>query len=213
MANYILADNQELTRLGVESIIRDVAPGTISRVANKAQLIEVLMATDEPTVVVMDYALFDFAEVEQFLVVVDRFPFTSWIVLSDEVADINIHRILYASMRVGVVFKTGTADDVREAIKAGNRSSRYICQQAAELFFEHMQENVTAKLTSTEVEIVQAIAHGKTTKEIAAERSLSIHTVNTHRKNIFKKLNINTAHEAIRYALRAGLIDTNDFYI
>ena len=68
-------------------------------------------------------------------------------------------------------------------------------------------------LTSTETEIIKAIALGKTTKEIAAERFSSIHTVTTHRKNIFRKLGINTAHEAVKYALRAGLIDPSEFYI
>ena len=41
----------------------------------------------------------------------------------------------------------------------------------------------------------------------------SIHTITTHRKNIFRKLGINTAHEAVKYALRAGLIDPSEFYI
>ena len=68
-------------------------------------------------------------------------------------------------------------------------------------------------LTNTEIEIVKAIAQGKTTKEIAAERFSSVHTVTTHRKNIFRKLKVNTAHEVIKYALRAGLVDSSEFYI
>ena len=57
------------------------------------------------------------------------------------------------------------------------------------------------------------IAHGMTTKEIAEKRYSSFHTVNTHRKNIFRKLGVNTIHEATKYALRAGLIDAADYYI
>jgi DNA-binding CsgD family transcriptional regulator len=68
-------------------------------------------------------------------------------------------------------------------------------------------------LTDTEREIVKAIAQGKTTKEIAEERFSSVHTITTHRKNIFRKLNVNTAHEVIKYALRAGLVDSSEFYI
>jgi DNA-binding CsgD family transcriptional regulator len=68
-------------------------------------------------------------------------------------------------------------------------------------------------LTETETEIVKAIAQGKTTKEIAEERFSSIHTITTHRKNIFRKLGVNTAHEVIKYALRAGLVDSSEFYI
>ena len=75
------------------------------------------------------------------------------------------------------------------------------------------EEERPSVLTTTEMEIVKAIAQGKSTKEIANERFSSVHTITTHRKNIFRKLGINTAHEAVKYALRAGLIDPSEFYI
>ena len=68
-------------------------------------------------------------------------------------------------------------------------------------------------LTRTETEILKDIALGMTTKEIADKRFSSFHTVNTHRKNIFRKLNVNNVHEATKYALRAGLVDTAEYYI
>ena len=52
-----------------------------------------------------------------------------------------------------------------------------------------------------------------TTKEIAQKRFSSFHTVNTHRKNIFRKLAVNNVHEAIKFALRAGLVDSAEYYI
>ena len=52
-----------------------------------------------------------------------------------------------------------------------------------------------------------------TTKEIAVKRFSSFHTVNTHRKNIFRKLGVNNVHEATKYALRAGLVDSAEYYI
>lgn len=81
-----------------------------------------------------------------------------------------------------------------------------ICQQADE-------ELHSKVLTHTEIEILRGVAQGKTTKEIAYERYSSIHTVNTHKKNIFRKLQVNTAHEAVKYAFRAGLVDPSEFYI
>ena len=91
---------------------------------------------------------------------------------------------------------------------------RYICHRATEILIDsQLKEEPATNLTSTEIEILRSIAQGKTTKEIAAERYSSIHTINTHRKNIFKKLKVNTAHEAVKYAFRAGLVDTSEFYI
>jgi len=68
-------------------------------------------------------------------------------------------------------------------------------------------------LTASEKVILKEIALGKTTKEIAAEKNLSFHTINSHRKNIFRKLGVNNAHEATRYAMRAGIVDVAEYYI
>ena len=103
---------------------------------------------------------------------------------------------------------------IREAIQAAADSKRYVSQQAMEVILSQAPEQqVPNVLTLTETEVAKAIALGKTTKEIATERQSSIHTINTHRKNIFRKLDINTAHELTRYALRAGWIDASEFCI
>ena len=112
------------------------------------------------------------------------------------------------------MFKDSPLSEVRSALNAVERHTRYLSQRALEIIINQQQEEETPSvLTTTELEIVRAIAQGKTTKEIAAERFSSIHTVTTHRKNIFRKLGINTAHEVIKYALRAGLVDSSEFYI
>ena len=105
--------------------------------------------------------------------------------------------------------------DIRDALDAVSSHNRHISQRALETIIIHQQEEEERPsiLTETETEIVRAIAQGKSTKEIANERFSSVHTITTHRKNIFRKLGINTAHEAVKYALRAGLIDPSEFYI
>ncbi|MDR2628215.1 MAG: LuxR C-terminal-related transcriptional regulator, partial [Dysgonamonadaceae bacterium] len=77
----------------------------------------------------------------------------------------------------------------------------------------HQEKTESLLLTGTEKVILKEIAAGKTTKEIAAERNLSIHTVITHRKNIFRKIDVNNVHEATKYAIRAGFLDMTDYYI
>jgi DNA-binding NarL/FixJ family response regulator len=81
------------------------------------------------------------------------------------------------------------------------------------IIHQQYEEEKPDILTATESEIVKAIAQGKTTKEIAEERFSSVHTITTHRKNIFRKLGVNTAHEVVKYAIRAGLVDPSEFYI
>ena len=74
-------------------------------------------------------------------------------------------------------------------------------------------ETLCDELTATETEIVRLITQGFTTKEIADKRNLSFHTVITHRKNIFRKLNINSTSELMIYAMRSGIIDSLEYYI
>jgi DNA-binding CsgD family transcriptional regulator len=68
-------------------------------------------------------------------------------------------------------------------------------------------------LTITEHEILKEMALGKTTKEIALKRYVSVHTIMTHRKNIFRKIEVNNIHEATKYAIRAGIVDLAEYYI
>ena len=213
MRNYIIADNQELTRFALEGILQKDEENTIYRAFDRAKLVE-LLKEHESAVVLLDYTLFDFADEDQLLIIAERFSLSNWILISDELTPQFIRRVVYSSHQFSVVFKDGPLSEIREAINAVNRQTRYLSQRALETIITQQQEEETPSiLTTTEMEIVKAIAQGKTTKEIAAERFSSIHTVTTHRKNIFRKLGINTAHEAVKYALRAGLIDPSEFYI
>ena len=200
MRNYIIADNQELTAYAFRAV-------------DKSGLTE-LLKEHEDAVVFLDYTLFDFADEDQLLIVAERFSLSEWILISDELTPQFIRRVVYSSHQFSLVFKDGPMSEIREALQAVSRHTRYLSQRALETIISQQQEEEKPDiLTSTETEIIKAIALGKTTKEIAAERFSSIHTVTTHRKNIFRKLGINTAHEAVKYALRAGLIDPSEFYI
>ena len=211
MRNFIIADNQELTRFALESLLKNDEENVVYRAFDRAGLVE-LLKEHESAVVLLDYTLFDFADEDQLLIIAER---SDWILISDELTPQFLRRVVYSSHQFSVVYKDGPLSEVREALSAVNRHTRYLSQRALETIITQQQqeEETPSVLTTTEMEIVKSIALGKTTKEIAAERFSSIHTVTTHRKNIFRKLGINTAHEAVKYALRAGLIDPSEFYI
>jgi DNA-binding NarL/FixJ family response regulator len=214
MRKYIIADNQELTRFALESLIKKDETNVVYRASDKASLVA-LLKEHQSAVVLLDYTLFDFADEDQLLIVAERFSLSEWILISDELTPQFLRRIVYSSHQFSIVFKDGPLKDVRDALDAVSRHNRHISQRALEVIINHQQEEEEhpSILTETETEIVRAIAQGKTTKEIANERFSSVHTITTHRKNIFRKLGINTAHEVIKYALRAGLVDSSEFYI
>jgi DNA-binding NarL/FixJ family response regulator len=213
MVTYLLADNQELTRIGLKALIGKISPGKIIYVEDKSRLIELLKQNDR-VIILLDYTLFDFNDENSLLIVSERFPLAEWILISDDLTDTFLRQVIFASRQISIVFKDSPVKIISEAILSAVQENRYICQRAMEILLEQQKkQEVTTILTPTETEILKAIAEGKTTKEIAAERYSSIHTINTHRKNIFRKLGVNTAYEAVKYAFRAGLVDTSEFYI
>ena len=214
MGKYILADNQELTRFALESLLKHDEENVVYRAIDKAGLVE-LLKEHENAVVLLDYTLFDLADEDQLLIIAERFSLSQWILISDDLTPQFLRRVIYSSHQFSIVYRDGTMRDIRDALDAVNRHTRHISQRALETIITHQQEEEERPsiLTETETEIVRAIAQGKSTKEIANERFSSVHTITTHRKNIFRKLGVNTAHEVIKYALRAGLVDSSEFYI
>ena len=214
MGKFIIADNQELTRFALESLIKRDESNVVYKAFDRAGLIQQLKE-HESAVVLLDYTLFDFADEDQLLIVAERFALSQWILISDDLTPAFLRRVVYSSHQFSIVYKDGPLKDVRDALEAVSRHTRHISQRALEIIITHQQaeEDRPSILTETETEIVRAIAQGKSTKEIAAERFSSVHTITTHRKNIFRKLGVNTAHEVVKYALRAGLVDSSEFYI
>ena len=213
MNQFILADNQALTSFALECLLKRSEDNRVFRASDKTELLQ-LLKEHEHSVVLLDYTLFDFPDVDSLLIASERFAMTQWVLVSDDLTEKLLRRIIYASHSFSVVFKDSPMKAVRDAIQYASRGERYVSQRATEMILTQQQEDEKpAVLTATEIEIVKSIAQGKTTKEIAAERFSSVHTVNTHRKNIFRKLGVTTAHESVKYALRAGWVDPSEFYI
>lgn len=213
MKKVIIADPQDITRAGLQFLIQqltDVQPKTAS---DKAALLD-LLRDGGTTAVVMDYTLFDINSVTELQVLAQRYPSIEWLLFSDELSADFMRQAIVGSASLGIVMKGCSLAEIREALTFALSGRRYICQEATEILLTPPDDKVLdAHLTRTEKEILKDIALGFTTREIAEKRHSSFHTVNTHRKNIFRKIGVNNIHEATRYALRAGLIDSAEYYI
>ena len=214
MTNFILADNHELTAFALKTLIREHEGATLHYAIDKEQLVRQLQAEEE-SIVILDYTLFNIEDEDQLLIIIERFPHAQWLMASDDLTVPLMRKLVYTVRNVSIVFKDSQLKLFRHAIEYVIRGERYLCQRAAEVLIcqQADEEQHSKVLTPTEIEILRGVAQGKTTKEIASERYSSVHTVNTHKKNIFRKLQVNTAHEAVKYAFRAGLVDPSEFYI
>ena len=211
--NMLRADRQGITRAGLMFLIEKMGDCRYKYVEDKAELMAEL-ELEPVSVVVLDYTLFDIADADELRILNQRFPQTHWLLFCEELSVEFIRYVIAVSPQFSVLLKDSPLSEITEALRFVTRHHRYICQQVTEMLLTTGQQaDDKPKLTKTETEILRDIAMGMKTKEIADKRFSSFHTVNTHRKNIFRKLKVNTAHEATRYALRAGLIDASDYYI
>lgn len=210
----LLADRQDITRAGLLYLASSMNLHDIACVDSKEKLIGALDNAGGNSVVVLDYTLFDIRDIDELFILHERFLLAHWILFSDELSPSFVRRLLATSDHFSVVSKDSPLQEISEALRAALDGHRFICQQTAGMLAEQPLAQVEQpNLTKTEVEVLRCIALGMTTREIAEKRFSSFHTVNTHRKNIFRKLGVNNVHEAIKYALRAGLVDSAEYYI
>ena len=221
MREYIIADNQDITKAGLMFLLskqKDVSQ--LLAVDNKTELIRELRLHPQ-AVVILDYTLFDFAGADELIVLRERFKEVDWLLFSDELSIGFLRQVLFSSMAFGVVMKDNSKEEILTALQCASRKERFICNHVTNLLLSGNIQQVSSStniqedhlLTATEKNILKEIASGKTTKEIAAEKNLSFHTINSHRKNIFRKLGVNNVHEATKYAMRAGIVDLAEYYI
>jgi DNA-binding NarL/FixJ family response regulator len=209
--DFILADNQDITRAGIQYYLSSITVNTVEA-ADKAALLNLLTAHPEAAVV-LDYTLFNFQGIEDLLVVVGRFPDARWLLFSEDLSEDFIRRVCMEP-QVSVMLKTNSGDEIRTALQCVARGERFLCHQVTNLLLTAAKSvDVRSVLTPSEVEILRMIARGMSVKEIAQERVSSIHTIVTHKKNIFRKLEVNNVYEATKYALRAGLVEMVEYYL
>ena len=200
MREYIIADNQDISKAGMMFLLskqKDVA--TLLEADNKAELIQQLRLYPQ-AVVVLDYTLFDFAGADELIVLQERFKEVDWILFSDELSINFLRQVLFSSMAFGVVMKDNSKEEIMTAIQCATRKQRYICNHVSNLLLSGASSPLVASNMDDHL-LTQT------------EKNLSFHTINSHRKNIFRKLGVNNVHEATKYAMRAGIVDLAEYYI
>ena len=217
MRNIIIADNQDISNAGWHYLLQNHIEITeISDVSEKKEL-KILLNEQPTSMVILDYTLFDFESVNELLILQSRFEHVDWILFSDELSDEFLRTLLYNTSSFSVIMKDCSKEEIGSAIKEVYKGYRYICNHVSNLLIDNSKNvkslNARQILTITEQEILKEMALGKTTKEIAIHRNVSAHTIMTHRKNIFRKIEVNNVHEATKYAMRAGIVDLAEYYI
>jgi two-component system, NarL family, response regulator NreC len=164
----------------------------------------------EPDVVVMDVSMPDLNGIDATRQIVSRAPRTRVIALSMH-SDRQFVVEMFRAGAKGYMLKDSAFEELASAIRTVVHNQTYIAPKISGFSMEDVTRRDTGtpliapRLTDREREVLQLIAEGKGTKEIAAELFLSAKTVETHRQHLMDKLDMYTVAELTKYAIREGL--------
>lgn len=215
----IIYDSQDLTRLGLINLISQQIKLAELEIAFSKKELNKLLDSYPTSTVLVDFDLSDFIDLKDFANLISQYTKASCLFLLQEVNDTFIHELTHLVPHANMVLKSNTQEELIAAITSTNIGKKYYCSEVLDVILGNKSKKVelasknSFALTTTEKEIVQLLAQGKSTKDIANERCLSYHTVITHRKNIFRKMEVNTVHELTKLALKHGLVDMTEYYI
>ena len=213
MVKLLLADQQDITRFAIRRIAEELGVTQIKKSLSIGAVKDELNTSSSDVVVVLDYSQLNVTEEELILLHI-RYSKVQFLLFSEQLSRDFLRRMLLSNNKFSVVLKDSPLHEIVECLESVFKGHQYICTDAQSLINQpETKDNDRSPLTKTERDILRLMAMGKKSKDIANERFLSVYTVMTHRKNIFRKLNVNNAQEAIRYALRAGIVDPLEYYI
>jgi two-component system, NarL family, response regulator NreC len=176
------------------------------------EVIEIVEA-QSPDIVIMDVAMPNLNGIEAARRITSSHPRTAIIILSMHSDESYVLRALNAGAR-GYLLKDSAESDLISAVRAVSEGKAFFSPAISKLLVEDYVRQLRQRgvedsyelLTPRERELLQLVAEGKTTKEAATVLNLSPHTVDTHRANLMRKLNLNSLPELILYAVRKGVI-------
>ncbi|HEX6547046.1 MAG TPA: response regulator transcription factor [Bryobacteraceae bacterium] len=209
----LLADDHTIMRNGLRLLLeRQSDFAVVAEAENGRQAVE-LAARENPDIVIMDIGMPVLNGIEAAKRISADQPRTAVVILSMHSDESYILRALKSGAR-GYLLKDSAEADLIGAVRAVAAGKAFFSPAVSKVLADDYIRQIQQKgvedsyelLTSRERELLQLVAEGRSTKEIAGQLNLSPHTVDTHRGNIMHKLNVHSVPELILYAVRRGII-------
>ena len=208
----ILADDHSIVRDGIKAVVEKRGEG-IQVTGEAANGIEVLkLASAKPAdVYVIDISMPQLNGIETTARLLTQDPQAKVIILSMHDDRTFVERALRSGAK-GYILKETATQEIVEGIREVHNGHYYLTPRISSYLVENFlekepQEQAVSPLSSKERGILQLLAEGSNSKEIAAQLELSLHTVHVHKNNIMKKLNIHRQADLIKFAIKQGIID------
>jgi DNA-binding NarL/FixJ family response regulator len=208
----LLADDHTLVRAGIRSLLEKMPAGIeiVGEAANGREALE-LIRTTMPDIVLIDVAMKELGGLEALPRITKNFPSVKVIILSAHANEEYVIRAL-RNGAAGYMLKDAATAELELAIKSVAEAKTYLSPSISRTVIDSYLERVgnvsspLEHLTGRQREILQLIAEGKNTKEIAGLLGISIKTVEAHRLQLMARLDIHDVPGLVRYAIRSGLV-------
>jgi two-component system NarL family response regulator len=208
MLRVLLIDDHELMRQGLRSILdREDDVEVVGEAASGRAALE-LSRTLAPDVVVMDVAMQDQNGIEATRQIRAACPNVKVLALSSH-SDARYVNAMLEAGACGYVLKANAYDDLRRALDAARLGRSYLCadvtQSVVGASLRAVGATPVAQLSGREREVLQLLAEGLSSPEIGQRLFIATSTVETHRRNIMRRLGIHSVADLTKYAIREGL--------
>jgi DNA-binding NarL/FixJ family response regulator len=214
----LIADDHGLVRRGARALLQTRKGWRVVGEATNGREAVEKAAKLKPDIAIVDVSMPDLDGIEAVRQIRLAVPNTKVLVLTMHESDQMVRRALDAGA-CGYLLKSDLADELPKAVKAIADGKRFLAPKVSEIVLGGFlkseippgrTERLPDQLTPREAEIARLLAKGKANKEIAAGLGIAIRTVETHRSKIMLKLGLHSLAELIHYAIRNGVISTNE---
>lgn len=211
VTRVLLADDHALVRAGFRALLKEIRfVRFVAEARNGREALD-LIKQYRPDVVLMDIAMPRLNGLEALARVRKEFPNTKVIILSMHEDEEYVRQALRAGAS-GYLIKNAAVGELEQAIRAVMKGKPFLSPQISKRAIENYLARIDGnhepleKLTLRQREVMQLVAEGNNTKEIAFLLKLSVKTVEAHRTQLMHRLGINDTPTLVRYAMRAGLV-------
>ena len=211
LTRVLLADDHALVRAGIRALMEKISSVEVVGEAGTGREALELVRSTLPSIVLMDIAMTELGGLEALPRITKDFPSVKVIILSAHANEEYVIRALREGAS-GYMLKDSATTELELAINSVTQGKIYLSPSISRTVIDDYLQRVSGavspleQLTSRQREIVQLIAEGKNTKEIAAELNISIKTVESHRLQLMDRLDIHDIPGLVRYAIRSGLV-------
>ena len=211
----LVADDHDIVRRGLRDLL-EKQPGwkVVGEATNGREAVEKAKQL-KPDVSILDISMPSLNGLEAARQIVESGSPTKVLILTVHQSDPLIHQMVKTGVR-GYVLKSDAASELIHAVEALQRNKTFFTSKVAQVFLEEQEKPVrntrnngqdrALRLTPRQREIVQLLAEGKNSREIAATLGTTFKTIETHRANIMRRLECHSVTELVRYAIRNELV-------